>query len=286
MKNRISKLILGTVQFGLNYGINNNTGKVSTDEVKQIFSICEKHGITKLDTSHAYGDSEKVLGEIGSNFNFQIISKYPQIKQNIRTTFYESLSQMKRNKIYGYLVHHFDYYVEKPFIWNDMASLKKDNLVDKIGFSIYDTKELEYLFNRNIDFDIIQFPYNIFDRSFEPYLEELKRRNIEIHTRSVFLQGLFFKATHTLPENLHSLVPYLEKLHSFCERKNISIEELALNAVVHHENIDNVLIGIDNAEQLTRNIRSIWAEYPSDIKSFVDSIDVKEKKLLNPQNWN
>ena len=239
----LNKLILGTVQFGLDYGINNNTGKVLFNEVKQILSICENQSITKLDTSYAYGDSEKVLGET-ANSTFQIISKYPHIQQSVHTVFCESLSRLKKNKIYGYLVHDFDFYVENPSIWDDIVSLKRDNLVEKTGFYIYNTKELEYLLSRNIDLDIIQFPYNIFDRSFEPYLEELKFRNVEIHTRSVFMHGLFFKTTYNLPKKLHPMIPYLEGIHSYCKQKNISIEELALNAVVHHKNIDNVLIGI------------------------------------------
>jgi len=281
----LSKIVLGTVQFGLNYGINNASGKISFDEVQRIFALCKIHGIKKLDTSQSYGNSEDVLGQ-STNSKFQIISKYSDTHSAVSEAFHQSLTLLKTDKLYGYLVHHFNSFREQPAIWDQMVSLRNAGLVEKTGFSLYEPEELEYLFDKNIDFDLIQFPYNIFDRSFEPYLKELRQRNIEIHVRSVFLQGLFFKNPNKLSETLLPLSPYLKELNSFCKEENMSIEELALNAVIHNEFIDGVLIGVDNESQLMKNIEIIWSQYSTTIRTFVDSINVKEKKLLKPVNWN
>jgi aryl-alcohol dehydrogenase-like predicted oxidoreductase len=285
MKHLLNKLILGTVQFGLDYGINNITGKTTFDEIQCILSLCGKYGILKLDTSQAYGDSEEVLGKLAGN-EFHVISKYSNENSTVAESFRDSLKRLNKRKLYGYLVHHLDSLKKQPSIWTQMMDLKNKGLVEKTGFSIYTTEELEYLFTKNIDFDLIQFPYNIFDRSFESYFSALKQKNVEIHIRSVFLQGLFFKNPDNLPPKISPLSSHLRELITFCREQNISIEELALNAVIHNKNIDGVLIGVDNHAQLIKNIKSILPEYTVEMKSFVNSIIIKEKNLLKPINWN
>ena len=285
--NLSNKLILGTVQFGLSYGVNNTTGKVSQAEVSRILAEAKANNISILDTSYAYGDSEIVLGTLLENdTHFKIISKLPRTTENPESIFIETNRRLKNNKLYGYLIHHFDYFREKPSAWSDIEALKKDGLIEKIGFSLYKTSELDYLFSQNTVFDIIQIPYNILDNAFKPYLKELKHRNVEIHTRSVFLQGLFFKSVNELPERLMPLKPYLIEMSKFCKKQGISMEELALNTVIHNLDIDGVLVGVDNTFQLQRNIKSIWTEIPAKVSEFINSIDVKEKELLNPVNWN
>jgi len=286
--NLLNKLILGTVQFGFPYGINNSTGKkVSKVDVSRILVEAKANGISILDTSYAYGDSEVILGELlERDVYFKIISKLPQTTKNPRSIFEETTKRLKKNKLYGYLVHHFDYFKENPSIWTDIKTLYKEGLVEKTGFSLYNTQELEYLFSKNITFDMVQIPYNILDRAFEPYLKELKQRNIEVHTRSVFLQGLFFKPVDELPEILRPLIPYLVAMSKFCTEYNITIEELALNSVIHHPSIDGVLLGVDNLIQLQKNVKSIWTEIPENFSEFIDTLKVKEKELLNPVNWN
>jgi len=285
--NPANKLILGTVQFGLSYGINNSTGKVSQTDASKILAEAKDNRISILDTSYAYGDSEIVLGELlEADDYFKIVSKLPRTIKSPKSIFEETTQRLKKNKLYGYLVHHFNYFKEKPDIWTDIKALQKEGFIEKTGFSLYNTKELEYLFSKNVPFDIVQIPYNILDRTFEPYLKELKQRNIEIHTRSVFLQGLFFKPVDELPEKLKPLKPYFVAMSEFCKEQSISIEELALNGVIHHSNIDGVLVGVDNIAQLQKNIKSVWSEIPAKVSEFIDTLDVKEKELLNPVNWN
>ena len=282
-----NKLIIGTAQFGLSYGINNIAGKLPSEEVRNILVLAKEKGITKLDTSYAYGDSEVVLGNALKNDDyFKIISKLPYTDAEPVAIFNESLQRLNTGKLHGYLIHHFNYFKENHNIWHDVEKLKNDGHIDKIGFSIYQPKELDYLFEHNILFDLIQFPYNILDRSFTPYLKELKNRNVEVHTRSVFLQGLFFMRKEKFSEKLLPLWPYVEQINTFCKDKGITIEELALNGVIHQPEIDGVLIGVDHSAQLSRNISSVWGNIPSEIESFIDSIQVKEKELLNPVNWN
>ena len=166
-----------------------------------------------------------------------------------------------------------------------MKDLKAEGKIVKIGFSLYNTDQLQYLLDNEVVFDVLQFPYNLFDRQFDTYLLYLKQCGVEIHTRSVFLQGLFFKNVRKLTDKLLPMKKYLEKLHEYCGISGISMEQLALNYVVSHPNIDGVLIGVDNCQQLQANVDALQNGLRQEDIDFISSINVSEKELLNPVNW-
>lgn len=285
--NAVSKLVLGTVQFGLDYGINNQSGQVSLNEVYAILDLASKSGVRVLDTSAAYGNSEVVLG---NSFNhtkhdFKVISKYPQSADSVETIFFGSLCNLHIERLYGYLIHHFDFYLSHPQIWEDIKALKERGLIEKVGFSLYTTTQLQFLLDHKVDFDILQFPYNLLDRQFEPYLLGLKQAGVEIHTRSAFLQGLFFRDVNSLTDKLLPLKMYLEQLHEYCFINNIAMEQLALNYVASNPNVDGVLIGVDNSQQLQVNVNALRNGINQQDIDFVSSISVSETELLNPINW-
>lgn len=287
LMNLIKKIVLGTVQFGLDYGINNLSGQVPQVEVDAILNLAHQGGIGILDTSAVYGNSEIVLGNslIKLEQDFKIISKYPQSTDSVETAFFNSLNHLHSEKIYGYLVHHFDFYLSHPEIWADMKDLNKRGLIEKIGFSLYTTTQLQYLLDHKVEFDILQFPYNLLDRQFEPYLSSLKQAGVEIHTRSAFLQGLFFKDVHTLTGKLLPLKKYLEMLHEYCCSNGIPMEQLSLSYVASNSHIDGVLIGVDNRQQLQANMDALQNGLRQQDIDFVSSINVSETELLNPVNW-
>ncbi|MBQ0088653.1 MAG: aldo/keto reductase [Prevotellaceae bacterium] len=275
----INKLVLGTVQFGCQYGIN-SAGRPSKEMVSEILAEAKRAGITKLDTSSAYGDSEQVLGEcIPAEAEFDIVSKFPKGIGPINDAIEGSLGRLRTKRLYGYLLHHFELYKENPSLWDDFVKLKEDGKVGKIGFSLYTPEELELLLQNKVQFDLLQIPHNIFDRKFDPYLKELADAGVEIHVRSTFLQGLFFKERNTLSEKMHPLKKYLLELDEYSKDRGLSISELALNYNIQNSYIQGVLIGVDNVEQLRMNVSSI-----SEKKINLD-INVKEQELLNPVNW-
>lgn len=284
----MSKIVLGTVQFGINYGINNRSGQVMPEEVVKILQMASENGIQTLDTSSAYGTSEKVLGYAldQTKLNFNVVSKYPKGGACVKETFLQSLQDLGIKSLYGYLVHHFDFFQEKPEIFKDIRQLKEEGKIQKIGFSIYTPQQLQYLFDHKVQFDLIQFPYNIFDRQFEPYMPQLDDNGVEIHTRSAFLQGLFFKDTDTLSEKLKPLKKYLDILHQYCQQHHITVEELALGYVLANTYVKGALIGVDNHIQLESNLKVASKQLSQDNINFIKSIDIQEKELLNPVNWN
>ena len=282
------KLVLGTVQFGINYGINNTSGQVPLDEVCRMLEIASEAGIKTLDTSSAYGESERVLGEAlkRSNKPFNIVSKYPKSDIGVRETFQKSQTLLGIGGLYGYMVHHFEFYQEHPELFDEMTALKQEGKIQKVGFSLYNTEQLQYLLDRKVKFDILQFPYNIFDKQFESYMPQLVEQGVEIHTRSAFLQGLFFRDTKTLLEKLKPLKKYLDYLHIYCQNRGLSVEQLALGYVLANPYVKGALIGVDNHEQLEANLKVASVELTKEDIEYIHNIDIIEDWLLNPVNWN
>ena len=171
-------------------------------------------------------------------------------------------------------------------MWSYLERLKSLKKIKKIGFSIYNEKELNEILNIGFIPDLVQLPYSILDRRFEKSLIRLKQLGVEIHVRSVFLQGLYFREINSIPKKLNYLKPFLEKLHEICKINNISMSSLALNFIKQNKNIDKLVIGLDSVSQLKENISAMRYNLDSDIIKSIHEINVLEKELLNPINWN
>lgn len=286
----MQKLALGTVQFGLDYGINNRRGKIPEKEVFSILDHAYENNIQVLDAASVYGDSEKVIGNYleSTRHNFQVVSKCvysPEV--TIARQFYNSLSNLKSERIYGYQIHHFEEYKNHPEIWDEVLVLKEKNLVEKIGFSLYYPKELELLLHSNVEFDIVQFPLNIFDQRFIPYLSGLRDKNIEIHTRSIFLQGLVFKTPEALPIQFNQIKPAIKKINDLSNDINVSIGSLCLCFGLLLDTIDKVIIGIDSIGNLKNNIDSLSEKSKvASVMHEFDSLKTENEQIIIPSNWN
>ncbi len=287
----MSKLILGTVQFGLQYGVNNQKGIPSTNEIKRILDFAFKSKINILDTAEAYGNSQEIIGNYikKSNNKFKIITKYCKhrndLPSNIIDRVKNNLDVLNVDNLYCYMFHNFNDYVSFFNLFqDDLLHLKRNGLINKIGVSLHSNEEIiEVLNNDNID--LIQFPFNLLDNSSQrkEVLIKAKSKGIEVHTRSVFLQGLFFKDFSTIEGKLSVLKKYLLEL-----KKTVNLHEMnnvALNYVCSNANIDGVLLGVDNVSQLKKNISCINDNKFKHIIVNIDSINVKEQNLLNPANW-
>jgi aryl-alcohol dehydrogenase-like predicted oxidoreductase len=282
------KLILGTVQFGMDYGINNKRGRPPVEEVYDILDCAREKGIDMIDTSYAYGESEKVIGsyDARSKKDFKIISKLPKTNKKTFDVFNESISRLKTSCLYGYLIHHFDFYMEKMDIWDDLQILKNEKKCEKVGFSLYHPRELDILFNKDIQIDIVQFPYSIFDQRFSPYFDELNRRNVEIHVRSVFLQGLVFRKPESLDIGFDKIKSKLKRLNDIAENTGISISSLCLNFAYVNKKIDYIVIGIDDKRNLEENIDDLKCSGKIDsVYDDLISLNEEDEKIILPYNW-
>lgn len=284
-----NKLILGTVQFGLDYGINNATGKPSKEKVFELLEYAYLNGIKVLDTADAYGNASEILGDFHNShpFNFEINTKFKGNQDTISHQLSKSLKLLNLNYINTYFFHSFSDLLNYPGLTFDLISLKEESLIRKIGISVYDNNEFETAINTP-EIDVIQFPFNLLDNQSQrgELIKLAKSKGKELQVRSIFIQGLFFKPIETIPEKLSSLKPYLENLHCIAKDNSLLIEELALLYALQQKEIENIIIGVDNLSQLKRNIDITKRFLEPGIVEEIDKIMVKETDLLYPKNWN
>lgn len=287
----MSKIVLGTVQFGLDYGINNNTGKPNYNEVKSIFDYANNNNINFLDTAESYGNSHEIIGNYHKNSNnkFQVTTKYCSTRldlpKNISDRINHHLKILNVSNLYSYMFHsYYDFKNYFNLFKLELLELKNIGLIKKIGVSLHSNHNINDVLE-NKEIDLIQLPYNLLDNKSKrgKVFLKAKEKGVEIHTRSTFLQGLFFKDLDTINGKLVVLKKYLLKLKRLINKNEIN--SLALNYVYSNANIDGVLLGVDTLSQLHNNLSCINDDKFKDIIENIDSINVKEENLLNPANW-
>lgn len=277
MDDKVHKIGLGTVQFGIPYGISNKRGQTSPREVAKILETARVKKVQLIDTASAYGNAEKILGRNDLS-SFKVVSKFmpPKDGNSLSHQLEQTLYDLQISSLYGYLAHRPSNLAKNPSTWEDLKTLKEKRFVQKIGFSINEPGELEALLKLNIQPDIIQVPFNYFDRRFKDMMISLKRDGCEIHSRSTFLQGLFFMDIDQLDSYFDELIPEIKRLQ-------IKFENLAgvlLNFVLVQPFIDRVIIGVENRKQFIKNIDSLSTFNP--LPELTGNIS---ESLLNPSNW-
>jgi len=286
---KMNKIILGTAQFGMDYGINNKTGQISKENTFAILNKALESGIDTLDTANLYGESEKKIGDFikESGEKFKIISKLPKCSlSEVKKIFDTSLEKLNVDMFYGYIIHNFEYYKENPKVWNILEELKAKGKVEKIGFSLYFPYELEYILQNKISIDLVQVPYNIFDQRFDQYFSILKDKNVEIHIRSVFLQGLVFKNPETLDRYFEKIKEKIANIHLISEQFNIPLVALCLNFTMLNKFINKVVVGIDSMENFEEILFS--GSYIKGVEDIINSLfgfKEEDENIILPFNW-
>ncbi len=275
--NEKQKIGLGTVQFGTRYGISNKSGKTEPEEVARILNIASKHHIRILDTASAYGDAEIVLG-MNDLSRFSVVSKFmtPKDAGALHQQLQNTLSDLNIESLYGYLAHRPLHLLENQYLWDELQKYREKNIIKKIGFSLNRPQELVQLLNAGITPDMVQVPYNYFDRRFEESIKILREINCEIHARSAFLQGLFFKKREELSLFFNDVKPLIDSLHQNVRHLPASL----LAFVMKHPLIDHVIIGVENSRQLVENLTMLVHAEP------LPELDITlSEKILMPSNW-
>lgn len=285
------KLALGTVQFGLNYGIANSAGCVDPLDVASILARSKEVGINTLDTAMSYGVSESVLGG-GDLTDLKVISKLPPIPNGcpdinawIRDQLSASLKRLGVSCLYGLLLHRPEQLNESIGIdiYEILQALKTEGLVSKIGVSIYSPRELESLFE-NYELDLVQAPLNIIDRNFVDggYAGQLKKMGVEVHARSIFLQGLLIMPPSKRPAKFDSWSNIWSVWDKWLSDNNMTAIEACLSYVYGLDVIDRLVIGVNSVSQLNQIIEAI-NYMPKNLPYFEP---LKDERLINPSSWN
>jgi hypothetical protein len=290
MTDNLKKLVIGTAQFGYDYGITNTRGKVPKTEVVKILNEARLHQIKTLDTASLYGESESVLGDAGTD-DFDIITKLPSldkpssdinyfIDQSIKI----SLSNLKTPFVDTLLLHRPDELLEVNghLVYESLTKLKEMGLVKKIGISIYSPEILEDIISE-YSIDVVQGPLNIFDRRIinSGWLYKLADKGISFIARSVFLQGILLTDNLDLPIYFHKWKFHFEKWINFLRENSLSALEASLQFVSEIPEVDKFIVGVESLDQFLEIIEAI------DSPSFAEAkqLEINDIGLISPINW-
>jgi len=286
------KLALGTVQFGLDYGVTNNGGKVPIDEVNRILEFAYSENISVLDTAIAYGDSEKVIGlAYKPNNDFKHITKLPSSSNlclEVDELILNSIYKLKTDRLYAVLFHDENDLFNKRThsSLQKLSRLKRAGKVTKIGASFYSIKALEKALDVH-ELDIIQIPASCLDQRFETsgLLKLAKSKGIEVHARSLFLQGLLLDKQAEIPENITPYMEELDKFFEFSTQVQLTPLELCLIYLIQNQYIDFGVVGCLTQQQLSEVVAAY--QYVSKHPATTDmaSLASSSEKLINPSLW-
>lgn len=282
------RLILGTAQFGLNYGISNRHGQLAQGEVGALLGKAAEAGITTLDTAAAYGESETVIGTaLHGSGPFKVITKYSPSSagKSIEQALEESLRRLKQDKVYGYLLHSFRSYEANPSILNELQELKAQGKVEKVGVSLYHPEEAEILLHADAPIDIVQFPYSVFDRRFENILPALQSKGIETHARSIYLQGLFFMQQEAIPTHLRKAAAKIDELQQLAAKHKTPLGAMLIGFVLYNEAITNVVVGVESLQTLEENIAFAATQLSEEVKLALHDFEERDENIILPYNW-
>lgn len=285
-----NRLALGTVQFGLEYGVANNAGRVNLDEAGKILAEAAHAGINMLDTAIAYGDSESTLGKIGVA-GWHIVTKLPEMPDTctnvaewVEAQIRESLNRLGVQQLHAVLLHRPAQLLEArgPQLFAALERLKILGYTKKIGISIYDPSELDSLF-RDMHFDLVQTPLNILDRRLvtSGWAQRLRSSGTELHVRSAFLQGLLLMPAANRPPKFNRWQSLWSEWERWLNETGLSPVEACLRYVMSVEEVDNVVVGVDSAAQL----HEIHAAAIGVLPGLPDWPQTIDPVLLNPALW-
>ena len=293
-------LCLGTVQFGMKYGINNQIDRQPTrQESFDMLDYAIGHGIDTIDTAYAYGEAEEIIGAYlkshGKEKNLKVISKLrPNIldaegfsEKVIEQECKGSLRRLCVEQLDGYLLHTPEYvYNEK--VMESLVKLKKEGYVNNIGVSIYDLKEGYAAIETGV-VDYIQLPYSILDQRGikEGFITAAKKVGIKIFTRSAFLQGLFMMRHTLIPKHLQRAVSYLQIMEDILKEYEVDKISAILQFVKYEKEIDYLVFGVEQKEQLEEDLRKAnRTDVPVEcIQRLKKEINNVEQAVIFPSLW-
>ena len=284
------KLALGTVQFGLKYGLANTSGQVPSHEAASIVRRARMWGMDTLDTAIDYGESESLLGQLGVD-QWQVITKLPQVPDNcpdvaqwVYDQIQQSIKRLRVSQLHGVLLHRPDQLLERvgPALYSSLKSLKSEGIAKNIGVSVHSPDQLRTILDTYV-VDLVQAPLNIFDRRLveSGLAKRLNNSGVEVHTRSAFLQGLLLIPSCHRPAKFNRWSDKWEIWDRWLSREGLTPLEACIRYVTNIPVIDRVVVGVDSLKHLKQIVDAIDCE----LDSLPELGALDDLRLLYPSSW-
>jgi len=284
----MNRIVLGGAQLGLPYGILNGGETLSREEVARILDTAFGHGIDSIDTAIAYGQSESIIGETAQN-RFKVISKLPPIPSSVsnvsewvHTQVDASLSRLKCTSLDALLLHRPQDLtgIHGAELYDAISCLKIEKIIHRFGVSIYEPDELANIIEK-FEIDIVQAPFNVFDRRILGVINQLAALNIELHVRSVFLQGVLIAGPAGRPQRFESWSEHFALFDEWVRSTGMSAMSCCLGFALQQPGVAKLVIGATSAESLAEIIASVpsaHVDVPAHLRSSIE-------KLIDPRVW-
>lgn len=284
------KLALGTVQFGLDYGIANQSGQVSRGQASEVMALARLHGIEDLDTAIAYGDAEARLGQIGVH-GFRVVTKLPTLPAGaadaglwVKAQLAASLQRLGLGSVYGLMLHSSADLLgpQGSALIQALEDLQAEGLVQKLGISIYAPRELDAVMTL-ARWGLVQAPFNLVDRRLQTsgWLQRLKDLGVEVHTRSAFLQGLLLTSAEALPPKFWPWLSLWQRWQAWQRATACSELGACLAFAQSFPEVDRVVVGVDGPAHL----QGILAALREPVPPYWPDIASDDERLVNPSRW-
>ena len=285
----MNRIVLGGAQLGLPYGILNGGETLSREEVARILDTAVDHGIDSIDTAIAYGQSESIIGETSQN-RFNIISKLPplpvdisNVSEWVHSQVQGSLSRLKCTSLDALLLHRPQDLTgaQGVELYAAIESLMAEKMIHRFGVSIYSPDDLEGIID-TFEIHVVQAPLNVFDRRILGVTDQLSALNIEVHVRSVFLQGVLIASPQDRP---HRFEPWSEHFALFDEwvrSSGVSAMACCMGFALQQPGIAKLVIGTTSAESLDEIMNSI----PNSVLEVPTHLQSSVEQLIDPRFWN
>ena len=286
-----SRLALGTAQFGSHYGVANRTGGITDSELSVILETAAAAGINVCDTAALYGNAESRLGTAGLD-GWKIVTKLPPLPPTVtdvddwvRSSLRESLSRLRQRSVWGLLLHRAADLRDPraPQLYAALGAAKASGLVSKIGISVYNPAELDELWPA-FKFDLVQAPVNVFDQRLvsSGWLDRLAREGVEVHARSIFLQGVLVMPAAERPNYFNRWTSLLDGWSTWLSQQHVSATKACLDFVLAQRSVSYAVVGVDSGAQLRELIAA--AEAPPASRP-LNNFAVDDIHLIEPFRW-
>lgn len=292
----VSRIGLGTAQFGSRYGISNRAGRPDEREIAAILVRAFEAGVDIIDTATAYGDAEEIVGRHWPRSRApRVVTKVPPVQaavieardgQRWLDAIAASRDRLRIDKVHAVLAHHAADFVKPGWqhLVDALAQAKADSLTAYIGASIYDVGQLTLIESRFCP-EIVQLPLNALDR--RPLetgvLARLKSAGAEIHVRSVFLQGLLLMAPDDLPDFFAPVRGEIAALHRRWQEQGMSVLAGCLAFALRQKEVDAVIVGVNRRAEFDEIVAAV--ESASHVTAEADMPPAIDAAFLDPSRW-
>ena len=285
----MNRIVLGGAQLGLPYGILNGGETLSREEVARILDTAVDHGIDSIDTAIAYGQSESIIGETSQN-RFNIISKLPplpvdisNVSEWVHSQVQGSLSRLKCTSLDALLLHRPQDLTgaQGAELYAAIGSLIAEKMIHRFGVSIYSPEDLEGIIG-TFDIHVVQAPLNVFDRRILGVTDQLSALNIEVHVRSVFLQGVLIASPKDRPQRFEPWSEHFALFDEWVRSSGVSAMACCMGFALQQPGIAKLVIGTTSAESLDEIMNSI----PNSVLEAPTHLQSSVEQLIDPRFWN